>query len=252
MYTSVQLYIHCKSGLTKLGKIFFYSGDCVFYSYLLGSRRIEAFSLCMFLLLSTPREVPHGMKGTGPKFVTRPVYSRSQLRNNTNTVSVLVLLIYLFHTLYTRDAGIAHHRALQTSRRGWADSKAAHGMECSGGAHALLISVGAAACGVPYCQYRKVCSPRRPNASQANELSMTTDPRFCARVVYIAGDTLRHQPMEAGHMTVLQLSGPMAFGVLQWCHQMLASSWRTSCCTRMITLYGARNWIQACTFPSPS
>ena len=31
----------------------------------------------------------------------------------------------------------------------------------------------------------------------------TTDPRSCARVVYIAGDTLRHQPMGAGHMTVL-------------------------------------------------
>ena len=42
-----------------------------------------------------------------------------------------------------------------------------------------------------------------------------TDPRSCARVVYIAGDSLRHQPMGAGHMTVLQLHGPMAFHVLQ-------------------------------------
>ena len=50
----------------------------------------------------------------------------------------------------------------------------------------------------------------------------TTDPRSCARVVYIAGDTLRHQPMGAGHMTVLHLCGPMAFRVLQWCHPMLA------------------------------
>ena len=49
-----------------------------------------------------------------------------------------------------------------------------------------------------------------------------TDPRSCARVVYIAGDTLRHQPMGAGHMTVLQFHGPMAFCVLQWCHPMLA------------------------------
>ena len=49
-----------------------------------------------------------------------------------------------------------------------------------------------------------------------------TDPRSCARVVYIAGDTLRHQPMGAGHMTVLQLRGPMAFRVPQWCHPMLA------------------------------
>ena len=33
----------------------------------------------------------------------------------------------------------------------------------------------------------------------------TTDPRSCARVVYIAGDTLHHQQMGAGHMIVLQL-----------------------------------------------
>ena len=40
-------------------------------------------------------------------------------------------------------------RALQTSWRGWAVSKAVHSMECRGGAHALLegyLSVGAAAC----------------------------------------------------------------------------------------------------------
>ena len=67
-------------------------------------------------------------------------------------------------------------------------------------------------------------------------------------MVYIAGDTLRHQPMGAGHMMVLQLCGPMAFIVLQWCHPMLASTTRTSCCTRMITLYGARKWIQAHAF----
>ena len=63
--------------------------------------------------------------------------------------------------------------------------------------------------------------------------------------IYIAGDTLHHQPMGAGHMTVLQLRGPMAFRALQWCHPMLASTTRTSCCTRMITLYGALKWIQA-------
>ena len=41
--------------------------------------------------------------------------------------------------------------------------------------------------------------------------------------LFIAGDTLCHQPMRTGHMTVLQLHGPMAFRVLQWCHPMLAS-----------------------------
>ena len=138
--------------------------------------------------------------------------------------------------------------------RGWADSKAVHRMECSGACSLYWrsLSVGAAARSVPYCQYKEVCSPTRPNAKQANKLSTTTDPRSCAWVVYIAGDTLRHQPMGAGHMMVLQLCGPMAFRVLQWCHPMLASTTRTSCCTRMITLYGVQKWIQARAFPSPS
>ena len=50
----------------------------------------------------------------------------------------VVLLIHLLHVHCTRYTGIAHHRALQTSGRGWADSKAVHGMECRGGALALL------------------------------------------------------------------------------------------------------------------
>ena len=70
--------------------------------------------------------------------------------------------------------------------------------------------------------------------------------------LFIAGDTLHHQPMGTGHMTVLQLHGLMEFRVLQWCHPMLASTRRTSCCTRIITLYGTRKWIQAHTSPSPS
>ena len=54
----------------------------------------------VFNFYQTLRVVPHGMKGTGPGFVTRPVYLRSQLRNNTNTVSVLVLLIHLLQVHY--------------------------------------------------------------------------------------------------------------------------------------------------------
>ena len=102
------------------------------------SWKIEAFSLCMFLLLPTLREVPHGTKGTGPKFVTRPVYSRSQLQEQHEHSFCSSSTNALNHALYTRYAGIAHHRALQTSGQGWADSKAVHGMEYSGGAHALL------------------------------------------------------------------------------------------------------------------
>ena len=78
------------------------------------------------------------------------------------------------------------------------------------------------------------------------EPKQQTDPGSCARVVYIAGDTLRHQPIGTGHMTVLQFRGPITFCVLQWCHPMLTRTlWRTSCSTRMIALYSDRKWIQA-------
>ena len=112
-------------------------------------------------------------------------------------------------------------------------------------------------------------------AVQINNEPTTKNPRSCVWVVYIAGDTLRHQPMGASHMTMLQLRGPigscvlpwwlfiavdtlcqhpmgtghmtvlqscglMEFRVLQWCHPMLASTRRTSCCTRIITLYGTQ------------
>ena len=77
---------------------------------------------------------------------------------------------------------------------------------------------------------QRVCSQRQPN---------TKDPGLCALEAYIAGDTLRHQPMGAGRVTVLQLCGPMGLCVLQWCHPMLACTKRTSYCTRIITLYRA-------------
>ena len=122
---------------------------CVFYSYcqrrVLGSRGL----LVVYVLTScqTPRVVPHGTKGTGPRFITRPAYLRSQFKNNTNTVSALVPLIHLLQVLRTWYASVAHHRVLQTSGRGWADSKAVHGMECSGARSRYWrsLSVGAAA-----------------------------------------------------------------------------------------------------------
>ena len=80
-------------------------------------------------------------------------------------------------------------------------------------------------------------------AHQNNQLPK--NPGLCALVAYIACGTLRHQPMGVGHMTVPQLCGPMGFRVLQWCHPMLVLAKRTSYCTQMITLYGARKWIQA-------
>ena len=78
---------------------------------------------------------------------------------------------------------------------------------------------------------QRVCSPKQPN---------TKDPGLCALEAYIAGDIKCHQPMGMGQVTVLQLRGPMGLCVLQWYHPMLACTKRTSYCTRIITLYGAR------------
>ena len=89
--------------------------------------------------------------------------------------------------------------------------------------------------------YRTACT--RGCAHQNDQIPK--NPGSCALVVYIAGDTLHHQPMGVGHMTVLQLCGPMGFCALQWCHPMPVQAKRTSYCTRMITVYGARKWIQA-------
>ena len=62
------------------------------------------------------------------------------------------------------------------------------------------------------------------------------DPGLYVLEAYIAGDTLHHQPMGAGHVTVLQLRGPTGLHVLQWCHPMWALAKRASDCTRIITL----------------
>ena len=109
------------------------------------------------------RVVPPLCNGTSgaptPGSSQDPVSSRSRSRNDSNTVPVSVSIIHLFKStlqvLYIRRMSSEYLRALQTSWRGWADSKAVHSMECRGGALALLEdypSVGAAACDAPYCQ----------------------------------------------------------------------------------------------------
>ena len=97
-------------------------------------------------------------------------------------------------------------------------------MECRGGAHALLegyLSVGAAACDALYCQHWEDVLPQARTNSQRTK-QQTARPY--AWVVFITGDTLRHQPMGAGHMTVLQFCGPITSCVLQWCHPMLTGT----------------------------
>ena len=118
------------------------------------------------------------------------------------------------------------------TRLGWLQGSTRNGMKW--GVLTLLEISHSRGCylKVAVLLVQRVCSP--------NDQIPKRDPGLCALVAYIAGDTLRHQPMGMGHMTMLQLCGPMGFRVLQWCHPMLACIKRTSCCTWIITLYGAR------------
>ena len=105
-------------------------------------------------------------------------------------------------------------------------------MECNGTGllYPRCLTAGASTWSLLYCLYKGCADQNDP---------IPKNPESCALVVYIAGDTSRHHPMGVGHMTVLQLHGPMGFHVLQWCHPMLACANRTSYCTRIITLYCA-------------
>ena len=113
------------------------------------------------------RVVPPCATGTSrvpaPGSSQDPVSLRSRSRNDLNTVPVSVSIIHLFKStlqvLYIRRMSSKYLRALQTSWRGWAVSKAVHNTECRGGTHALLegyLSVGAAACDALHCQRWKV------------------------------------------------------------------------------------------------
>ena len=115
------------------------------------------------------------------------------------------------------------------TRLGWLQGSTWNGMKW--GMLTLLEVTHSRGCYLKFAVLlvQRVCSPKRPN---------TKDPGLCSLVAYIAGDTLHHQPMGAGQMTVLHLCGPMGLHVLQWCHPMLACAKRTSYCTRFITLYG--------------
>ena len=165
-------------------------------------------------------------RGTGSRLVTRPVSLRSQSRYDSYTVSVLVSLMHLLQVRYRffihgarvaritgrsrppGEVGLTPRQYTVWNVEGRARS--------TGG---LSLSRGCCL----QCTVLPVLEGVLPNLELSHkEPKQQTDPRSCARVVYIAGDTLRHQPMGAGHMTVLQFRGPMTFCVLQWCHPMLA------------------------------
>ena len=91
---------------------------------------VEAFSLCVFTFTKSPRGPPWN-EGHRPKVHHETSVLEVPAQERHKHSFTLVLLIRLLQVLCTRYAGIAHHRALQTSGRGWADSMAVHGMECS-------------------------------------------------------------------------------------------------------------------------
>ena len=103
--------------------------------------------LVVFLLLPKSPSGPPWNEGCRPKVRHETSAFEVPAQERQEHSFTLVLLIHLLHVLCTRYTGIAHHRVLQTSGRGWADSKAVHGMECSG-ARSLYwrsLSAGAAA-----------------------------------------------------------------------------------------------------------
>ena len=165
-------------------------------------------------------------RGTGSKLVTRSgvfeIPVTEWLEHSFSVGFTYAFITSPLQVLYTRRSGNAYHRVLQTSWRGWADSKAVHSMECIGRARStggLSLSRGCCL----QCAVLLVLGGVLPNLELelSHKEPKQQTPRSCAWVVYIAGDTLRHQPMGAGHMTVLQFCGPITFCVLQWCHPML-------------------------------
>ena len=113
------------SKLLSVGLLFFYS-YCQYW--VLGSR-----SLLIVCFTSTKSlRGPPWNKGHWPKVCHETSVLEVPAQEQHEHSFTLVLLICLLHVLCTRYAGVAHHRVLQTSGQGWADSKAVHGMECSG------------------------------------------------------------------------------------------------------------------------
>ena len=122
--------------------------DGVFYSYF---RRFTEHRSLLVVYVLTSYQTPSGPpwnEGQRPKVrhETSVLETLAQEQHEHSFVLVL-LLLHLLRVLCIQCTGTTHHRALQTSGRGWADSKAVHGMECSG-ARSLYwrsLSAGAAA-----------------------------------------------------------------------------------------------------------
>ena len=76
----------------------------------------------VFTSSNSPRDPPWN-EGHRPKVRHETSVLKVPAQEQHEHRFTLVLLIRLLHVLCTRYAGIAHHRALQTSGRGWTDSR---------------------------------------------------------------------------------------------------------------------------------
>ena len=181
---------------------------------------------CFAPSIKLSRVVPLETKGgTGSRLITRPASLRSQSRNDSYTVSVLVSLMHLLQVRYrffihgARVARITGHSRppgeVGLTPRQYTVWNVEGRARSTGG---LSLSRGCCL----QCTVLPVLGGVLPNLELSHKEPKQQTPQPCAWVVYIAGDTLHHQPMAAGHMTVLQFCGPMAFRVLQWYRPMLA------------------------------
>ena len=153
----------------------------------------------VFNFYQTLRVVPHGMKGTGPGFVTRPVYLRSQFRNNTNTVSTLDLLTHLLQVCYrffvhgTWASHITGHSRppgeVGLTPRQYTEWNVVGRARSTGDpSQQGLLPVVYCTASTGRCAHlhdRVLTSQRAIHKEPTNKQQ---DPRSCARVVYKAGE----------------------------------------------------------------
>ena len=146
---------------------------------------------------------------------------RSRSWNDSNTILVLVSLMHLLQVHYrffisgarvTRitgcsrpPGGVGLTPRQYTAWNVWGHARATGGLSLSRGC-CLQCAVLLVLRGV---------LPNLKLELSHKEPKQQTLPVLCPGGVYIAGDTLCHQPMGAGHMTVLQPCGPITFCVLQ-------------------------------------
>ena len=151
-------------------------------------------------------------------FVTRPVSLRSHKTGTTQIPFLLVLYLFIALVCSTTVSLVymsVHYRVVRNT----SVCRAIHALGRAAPILGAPQSLGLAA--PRFCWFSKVrslgCSlnlysipgvhltqwcPSTQNTSWFRESQNTTDSRQQTRVVYIAGDTLCHQPMGAGHMTV--------------------------------------------------